>query len=101
MLFEVKFAFGVDISEACVYILQSMLNFHEVFVAQVNTIHDIFHIVVMSLFLLCEGLLLNVSLRLRNREIGHFRDELVCRVIDGRVVCRAHVKFGKESIRHL
>ena len=61
---EVKFSCRVYIGEASVNTLQIILNFHEIFISQVHTIHDIVHVVIMSKFLLYEGFLLDVSLRL-------------------------------------
>ena len=45
---EVKFASRVDISEARINTLQIILDFHEIFVTQMNAIHDIVHILIMS-----------------------------------------------------
>ena len=47
MFLEVKLACGVDISEARINTLQIILDFHEIFVTQMNAIHDIVHILIM------------------------------------------------------
>ena len=48
VFFEVKFACRVDIGEASVNTLQIVLYFHEIFVTQMYSIHDIIHIIIMS-----------------------------------------------------
>ena len=59
---KVEFACRVYIGKASVNALQIILNFHEVFVAQMYSIHDIIHIFIMSKFLLYERLLLDMPL---------------------------------------
>ena len=48
VFFEVEFACRVDIGEASVNTLQIVLYFHEIFVTQMYSIHDIIHIIIMS-----------------------------------------------------
>lgn len=95
MLLVLEHSFRVNVALSFVYRLQAVLNFHEVCVSEVYSIHHVFHVFVVGFFLLCKCFPLHNSVV--KSSFGNHWNEFVIGFNIG-LLCWSQINIWEHSV---